>query len=351
MITTASLLIPKPLGLTSIMLMLITAVVLRIITKTITIVLSRISTKVLIETRENQNKEIIGMKKTNLFLFLISVSVMSAVTETTNRSLSDEAKIIFSFDGPQNITVSLFQNGQFLKTIPTGNTFEKTVPNGRYVFVAQIGENDSIIQTTAGNNRLSKELTVYAENKSVYVKITASIKPSGVVIDEFAVTNIVQLPPEPGINSGGDKEWALGASIGTSFAAPLVIGTFYGNYTPFKGSFFKDTFLELGMDIGLGIYRPDIQYFSLYPFVNYALFTPFPRPIGGIIYGWYAGLGLGAMFANYIYDVAGPIWDSTVAINFVAGINIFEMIDVSYTLRTNFKSADSKLSVGYVYRF
>ena len=69
----------------------------------------------------------------------------------------------------------------------------------------------------------------------------------------------------------------LGVSIGTSFAAPLFIGTAYGTYAPFKSSFFKDTFLEFGMDLGLGIYRPDIQYFSLYPFVNYALFTPFPR--------------------------------------------------------------------------
>jgi len=73
--------------------------------------------------------------------------------------------------------------------------------------------------------------------------------------------------------------------------------------------------------------------------------------MGGIIKGWYAGVGFGAMFANYIYNVAGQIWDNTVAINFVAGIQIFEMIDVSYTLRTNFKSADNKLSFGYVYRF
>jgi len=163
-------------------------------------------------------------------------------------------------------------------------------------------------------------------------------------------------PPKPPKGSGSDPKtgmlWALGASLGTSFAAPLVIGTFYGSYAPFKGSFFKDTFLEFGVDLGLGIYRPDIQYFSMYPFVNYALFTPFKRPVGGIIQGWYAGLGLGAMFANYIYDVAGPIWDSTVAINFVIGANIFNVVNISYTLRTDFKSANNKLSVGYVvYRF
>ena len=157
-------------------------------------------------------------------------------------------------------------------------------------------------------------------------------------------------PKDMGEEYQSGNPWALGASIGTSFAAPLFIGTVHGTYAPFKSSFFKDTFFELGMDLGLGIYRPDIQYFSLYPFVNYALLTPFPRPVGGILYGWYAGAGLGAMFANYKYDVAGPIRDTAIAINFVAGVTIFDMIDVSYTLRTDFKSANNKLSVGYVYR-
>jgi len=150
------------------------------------------------------------MKKLHLFIFLISVSIMSCVTEAANkpsettswsleaanRPLYEESEIIFSFDGPQNVIVSLYQNGQFLKTISIGNKFEKIVPNGSYTFVAQIGERDSM-QITAGNSRLSKELTVNARNNSVYVKIVASIKPSGVIIDDFLVTNTVQLPPVP----------------------------------------------------------------------------------------------------------------------------------------------------------
>ncbi|MDR0302193.1 MAG: hypothetical protein LBI04_07785, partial [Treponema sp.] len=44
------------------------------------------------------------------------------------------------------------------------------------------------------------------------------------------------------------KLWSIGASVGTSFAAPLLIGTVHGTLAPFKSSFF-----ELGVDAGYGI--------------------------------------------------------------------------------------------------
>ena len=175
---------------------------------------------------------------------------------------------------------------------------------------------------------------------------------SGVVTAVFPPTKEkMSIFPEDG------KLWLLGGSIGTSFAAPQFTVTLHGTLAPFNGSLmdtsfsFDNTFLDLGMDFGFGINRPDIEYFSLYPFVNYALFTPFPRRSNEKRNGWYAGAGLGVMLANYIFDAAGPIWDATVAVNFVAGVIIFDMIDVSYSIRTNFRSADTKLSIGYVYRF
>jgi hypothetical protein len=78
---------------------------------------------------------------------------------------------------------------------------------------------------------------------------------------------------------------------------------------------------------------------------------PFARTESGKRGGFYAGAGFGVMFANYMFQVEGPIWENNFAINIVTGINIFEMFDISYTLRTDFRSANGKLSVGYVYRF
>ena len=34
-----------------------------------------------------------------------------------------------------------------------------------------------------------------------------------------------------------------------------------------------------------------------------------------------------------------------------AGVNLFGMIDISYTLRTNFENVSHKVSLGYTYRF
>jgi hypothetical protein len=143
------------------------------------------------------------------------------------------------------------------------------------------------------------------------------------------------------------KLWTLGASLGTTFAAPLLIGTVHGTLAPFKYSFF-----ELGMDVGWGGSFDNANYFSLYPFVNYALFVPFPRTERGKRWGWYAGAGVGVMIEHYEFAIAGPIWvDPFVAMNIVTGFSILGMFDISYTLRTNFKSADNKLALGYVYRF
>ena len=158
-------------------------------------------------------------------------------------------------------------------------------------------------------------------------------------------------PKEPrekkAVDPQNTKLWTLGASVGTSFAAPLYIGTVHGTLAPFKYSFF-----ELGMDMGGGDTIADCKYFSLYPFANYSLFVPFARLAGGKRSGgWYAGAGCGGMFAKYTFEVEGPVWVNTFAMNIVTGFNIFDMVDISYTLRTDFKSLDNKLAVGYVYRF
>jgi len=58
------------------------------------------------------------------------------------------------------------------------------------------------------------------------------------------------------------------------------------------------------------------------------------------------------MMGNYVFSYGEA--DSTLfAANFTAGVNLLDMITISYTLRTDFApgSASSKIAVGYSYRF
>ena len=137
------------------------------------------------------------------------------------------------------------------------------------------------------------------------------------------------------------KFWSIGVSAGTSFAAPLVIGTVRGTIAPFKYSF-----LELGFDYGMISGIADAEsYYSLYPFVHYNLFMPFSQYVI-----WYAGAGAGYMLGEYTFpEEKIPV--NIFALDITAGINLWNMLDVSYTLRTDLKSANNKLSVGYTYRF
>ena len=136
------------------------------------------------------------------------------------------------------------------------------------------------------------------------------------------------------------KLWSVGASVGSALAAPWVIGTVHGTVAPFKYSF-----LELGFDVGLIPGRSDVGYYSLYPFAHYAFFYPLGK------FGVYAGLGGGYYIVSYDIHDEGAYSDNFFAAGVTAGINILDMIDVSYTMRTNFSGISNKVSVGYTYRF
>ena len=164
---------------------------------------------------------------------------------------------------------------------------------------------------------------------------------SGIITAIFPPTGEIKA-----LHTEDNNLWSIGASLGTSFAAPLFISTLRGTLSPFNGSF-----IDLGLDAGFGINVEDVEYFSLYPYVNYALYVPFTRLSNEKRGGWYAGAGVGVMFANYTFAASGSILDTVFAGNIVFGVYIFDMFDISYTIRTNFTSANSKLSFGYVYRF
>ena len=148
---------------------------------------------------------------------------------------------------------------------------------------------------------------------------------------------------------GGKKEpqpekfWSVGASIGSSFAAPWMIGTLHGTIAPFKYSF-----LELGFDIGFLYGRSDVGYYSLWPYAHYVFFWPLIIDKVGL----YAGLGGGVSMVSYKFTEQDVEYSDTIpAASATFGANFLNMINISYTLRTNFKGASSKLSAGYTYRF
>jgi len=143
--------------------------------------------------------------------------------------------------------------------------------------------------------------------------------------------------------------WSAGASVGTSFADPWAIATLHATFAPFPFSF-----IRLGCDFGF-VSRLDgagsTGYRSVYPFAHAVFFMPFSW--GGL----HAGAGGGFLSARYAFHYPGDrgfylayerrMWLA----DFSVGANIRNMIDISYTLRTGFSSANGKLSVGYTHRF
>ena len=157
----------------------------------------------------------------------------------------------------------------------------------------------------------------------------------GVVIQPATVVLGGAKEPEPA------KFWCVGGSAGSCFVDPWAVGTIRGTIAPFNYSF-----LELGVDLGFISGRPDVGYFSFTPFAHAAFFWPF---IANKV-GAYVGAGGGFMWASYTFPDA-KISDNTMAVDAVIGVNFLDMIDVSYTFRTNFSKMVSKVSAGYTYRF
>jgi len=134
--------------------------------------------------------------------------------------------------------------------------------------------------------------------------------------------------------------WSVGASVGTSFATPFVIGTLRATIAPLRHSFF-----ELGCDAGfVSNVEGATSYYSIYPFFHYAFFMPFKS------FDWYIGAGGGYMIAEYqVAEISRS--KSIFAADVITGVNLMNFLNISYTLQTNFASVSNKVSVGYFYRF
>ena len=136
------------------------------------------------------------------------------------------------------------------------------------------------------------------------------------------------------------KFWSVGASVGTCFVYPWVVGTVQGTIAPLKYTFF-----EAGLDAGFVSGQSGVSYFSFCPFLHADFFWPFTDKIGA-----YIGLGGGYMIAKYSFDKA-DLTEKGFAADAVAGIFLFNMFNISYTFRTSFKHINNKVSIGYTYRF
>jgi len=139
---------------------------------------------------------------------------------------------------------------------------------------------------------------------------------------------------------------SLGVSLGTTFSHPWFVGTISGTLAPSRYSFF-----DIGVDFGFVSGHANADYYSFYPFAHYAIFVPY-KDAGG----WYTGAGVGFMLATYQFHETnqfseGEISENTFAFDLCTGVIIKNVFNISYTLRTDFKTVSNKIAVGFVRRF
>ena len=147
--------------------------------------------------------------------------------------------------------------------------------------------------------------------------------------------------PTPRIANPLARLNTIGGSLGTSFSAPWLIGTVQGTISPFDYSFF-----DIGFDAGLLSGDAEVEYYSLYPFIRMSFFLPF-ADIGG----WFAGAGAGLMITSYTFPAEGNISRNIFTADISTGFIFKNGFTFSYSLRTDFESANNKFAVGFLYRF
>jgi len=133
----------------------------------------------------------------------------------------------------------------------------------------------------------------------------------------------------------------VGISVGTSFIDPLIIAGIHGSYSPLP-----NLFVELGFEAGfLSVFDDVESFYCFYPYANLGYYMPISETVG-----FFAGIGGGLMMANYTFShVKKDI--GFLAMNIFAGVNLWDMFNITYTFRTTFSEVSHKVGVGYVYRF
>jgi len=165
------------------------------------------------------------------------------------------------------------------------------------------------------------------------------------------------------LSDDGKKFWSLGVSLGTSFATPLLIVGLNATVAPLP-YFFLDLGVEFGLINGMAgeeVKIRDVEYSSSYFYSRASFFLPFGNRSfdsygmaveGG---GWYIGLGLGVMNAQYSFvqsvtertvaTVVTPTFDGATGFFIGHGRILFK---VSYAARA---TMDMKNLIGVNHRF
>jgi TolB-like protein len=142
-----------------------------------------------------------------------------------------------------------------------------------------------------------------------------------------------------------EKFGGIGVAVGSSFASPYLIGSVFLRLPPAPYTYF-----EFGCDIGVFAGPPidiTVDYYSLYPYGHFNAYVPFYDDP----FGFHIGLGAGYMMANYTFPSYDKVEVTSLALDAVAGFNLGNWVDISYTMRTNFKTMNHKATVGVTYRF
>ena len=114
----------------------------------------------------------------------------------------------------------------------------------------------------------------------------------------------------------------------------------HGTFAPIKSSFF-----QVGVDVGLISGDADVGYYSVAPFVHYALYNSLANNNG-----WYIGAGGSYYIAEYDFP-EGKLPLNIFAVDAIAGFRFINGLSISYTMRTNFSTASNTIAVGYRFRF
>ena len=143
--------------------------------------------------------------------------------------------------------------------------------------------------------------------------------------------------------------WSLGLSVATTLAAsssktvaftePKLIVSPRITIAPLRHAF-----LRLGWDFGFIGDANGVGYYSMYPFAHLAFYRPFNAQ-----FGFYIGGGGGLMLARYrFYDLV--VHETIPAADFTGGFILGNIIDISYTFRTNFSTHSHIVSFGFTWR-
>ena len=144
---------------------------------------------------------------------------------------------------------------------------------------------------------------------------------------------------------------SIGVAAGTTggLVTPAFLVSPKLTFSPFSRFFF-----EAGSDIGLIHGERDVQdvgYQSIAPYLHLNYFW------GGDGFRAYAGIGGGASFSRYTYPseshidpvtVITPAFDANAGVQFMFAHSV---IDLRWTIKTDFEHADHRFTLGYAYRF